>query len=142
MMALADDDVRFTLDRLVAFRSLAIGEIEVRVLGLAVSAAVLLDGEVDLTGWQRLFDAGCFHLDDEPPPVGFEADRPVHLVLRLRSRVAAAFGDADQLLESLLSDRASPLRHTEAWKAVEATQRFDVPGVEGGWTEIGLRTGA
>ena len=139
-MALADDDVRFTFEHPTTFRTLGTGEVEVRVLGLAVSATVHLDGEVDLAGWERLFDAGCFHLDDQPAPLGFEPDRPVHLVLRLRSRVAAAFDDADALLESFLSDDGSPLRHTEAWIAVEATQRFDVPDVDGGWTEIGLRT--
>lgn len=135
-----DEDVRFTFDHGLVLRTLGTGTVEVRASEVQVDREVRLRATVDVVGWERLYDAGCFHLDDEPAPVGFDADHPVAIELRLRSRVGAAFGDPESLLKSLLNDPMSPLRHTEAWYATEAIQRLAVPGEDGAWVEIGIRT--
>lgn len=136
----ADDDVRFDLDHEVAFRLLDGTSVPVRVTTVRVGHDVEVTGSVTLAVWERLFAAGAFHLDDEPPASGFETGRPVALRLRLRRPLAARLPDPDDLLRALVGDAPSAVQATEAWHALEAVQRLDVPGAPGEWVEIGLRT--
>jgi hypothetical protein len=138
-MALADDDVRFRFERELVFRTLRGEPLHLQARQLQVAAQVTLQADASLADWQRLLAAGCFQLDDVAQPPGLAPDRPVRLLLQLRSRVAADFDNADVLLAALLGEDDPQLRQTEAWTAIEATQRLQVPGVEGGWAEIGWR---
>ena len=139
-MALADEDIQFTLDYTASFATFGAGPIDVRILVVNVSDDVVLSGEVDLETWWRAYNAGAFHLDDEEEPAGWEPGYPVQLVLRLRDPLTRRFDDAEPLLEELVSDESSPLRHSEAWVALEATQEVPVPDMPDATASVGIRT--
>jgi hypothetical protein len=138
-MGLADDDVRYGFDRTLPLRLPSGETVPVRGQRLTVTAAVVLEAEVAYDDWTRLLASGACALEGVESPPGFDPGRPVHLVMLLQPDAAAPFNEADALAQSLLGDEASPLRASQAWVADEATQRFEVPGVDDGWTEIGWR---
>lgn len=137
---MTDDDVRFSFDHPITFRTPDGGEAELHATSMLLDDEVRLTATVALADWERLFAAGAFHLDGEPAPVGFEEGRTVRLELRLRAKFAALVEDPEALLHDLLTDDTYPLRQSEAWEATEAMQRLPIPGMDDAWTEIGIRT--
>lgn len=136
-----DETVRFAFEHPVAFTTLDDRTVEVDVTELvADGAAVVLTGTVPLSSWEELFEAGVFHLDDEPAPAGFEPELPVRLRLRLRRQVITRFAGPEELLHALIGGEDRALLSTEAWFALEAMQRLSVPGQAEGWVDIGIRT--
>lgn len=115
-------------------------------LALAVVRIDVDGGEVIVSGALTAADfasaarRGCFHLDDEEPAPGWSAALPVDIVLRLRPPLAQGFDAADALVAALLGAAPTPLRATEAWFALEATQSVSVPGEPDATTSFGLRT--
>lgn len=101
---------------------------------------VVVSGALSAAGFASAAQRGCFHLDGEEPAPGWSASVPVDIVLRLRPPLAQGFDDADALLAALLGAAPTPLRATEAWFALEATQSVAVPGEPDATTSFGLRT--
>lgn len=140
-----DETVRFTFEHPIAFTTLDADQVEVQATELVVDTEVVdpeveLVGTVPLAAWELLFATGAFHLDDEPAPAGFEPQLPVLLRLQLRPAFARRYASPEELLRELLGEEDGPLRGTEAWYALEATQRLAVPGQAEGWVDIGIRT--
>lgn len=145
MSSHSDEMVRFTFEHTIAFTTLEGDRVEIDATALVVDdegldTEVELVGSVSLQTWEWLFATGSFHLDEEPAPAGFEPHLPVLLRLRLRTAIASRYAEPEDLLRSLLGDEAQVLRATEAWYALEATQRLPVPGQAEGWVDIGIRT--
>lgn len=134
------DVVHATIDHSLPFRSLAAGDVVLRMIALHVADEVTAEVEASPETWRAIFATGAFHLDDEDEPRGFDDDRPVIIRLRLRLPVVALYDDADDLLANLVGDPASPPRHTEAWMATEVSQSTPVPDEPSATVEIGFRT--
>lgn len=105
-----------------------------------VDGEVLAFGSLSTTDFAAAAQRGCFHLDGEAPPDGWSQEVPVDLVLRLRRPVRQELGDAEAVLTALVGPSPTPLRATEAWFALEATQTVAVPGEPDATTSFGLRT--
>jgi hypothetical protein len=138
-MALADDDVHITLDHRTTFRTLG-DPVDIRLSVIDVHGEVDLRGELAYDDWQRIFSTGAFHLDDEDPPSGWEPGPEIKVVLRLRRPIAATFANADEFVEALFTKPEGPLRHSEAWLMLEATQEVPVPGQPDASAGVGIRT--
>lgn len=134
------DGAHYGLDHVVSFETLATGPVGVRISAIDIVESVTVTGEVDATTWETIRRGGCFHLDGQESPAGFEADQPVQLTLRLRAPVADRYRDPDEMLRELLSEPDSPLRHSEAWLATEVMQEVAVPGVPDASAQVGIRT--
>lgn len=139
-MALADDDVRATLDHTLSFRPLEGAPVDLRVLQIDAAATVELRAEIDTLTWARILAAGMFHTDTLQRPAGWEVERPVSLLLRLRDAVARVHDVADTLIEALAGSEDAASRQTEAWFLLEAYQTLPVPGEEDLTTSIGVRS--
>ena len=135
-----DETLHASLDHVLAFQTLGAGEVDLRVRTIEVGDDVVLEGELDLASWERVYRAGAFHLDGEQAPAELVGDRPVRIALRLREALARRWEDAQALLEELLTDAASPLRHSEAWLATAILQSQTVPDVPDAVLEVGVRT--
>lgn len=135
-----EDDVRFTLDYTVTFRSLMAGLIAVRVLVLDAGRHVDLRGQISAATAQRVLETGAFHVDEVDNPPGWDSDRPVDIVLRLRKPFLKYYADAETLYHEMFSNEESPLRHTEAWLLLEAMQKTEVPDQPGATVSFGIRT--
>lgn len=142
MQTSATDTARFDLEHPIVLRTLTGEPIDLVVTTLELTDRVALTGTLRVAAFERLFALGACHLDDEPAPAGFEPDLPVRLRLQLRRPVAARFPQPGALLQALLDDADGVLRQTEAWVALEAMQRQQVPGIDTGWVEVGIRTAA
>jgi hypothetical protein len=134
------DELRATIEHSLTFRSLAAGDVVLRMISVHVADEVTAEVEASPETWRAIFATGAFHLDGEDDPRGFDDDRPVIIRLRLRLPVVALYDDADDLLSNLVGDPASPPRHTEAWMATEVSQSSSVPGEPTAVVEIGFRT--
>jgi hypothetical protein len=141
-MALADDDVRYTFERELPLRLPTGAPVRLQAQQLTVAAEVELLATLALAEWQRLQAAGACGLQGCPAELGFEPGLRVRLRLRLQAAQAGRFDTADALLQALLGEPEGPLRDAACWQALEAVQRLDVPGVPGGWTEIGWQRAA
>ncbi len=139
---LSDDAEVFHLDHPVAItmEPLVGDAVMVTVSRLDVGARVILFGSTSADGFADAARRGCFHLDDEEPAAGWGDDTPVDLVLRLRSPIAALFSDGDAVFRTLFGEARTPLRATESWLALEATQSVPVPDMLDATAGFGLQT--
>lgn len=112
----------------------------VDVVRIDVGDSVIVVGSMAVETLEFALVRGCFHLDDEESPADWEASDPVNVTLKLRPPIAALFDDGDQLVASLFGEPPTPLRHTEAWLALELTQTVAVPGDDDATAEWGMQT--
>jgi len=124
----------------VGFGPLWGDDVHLEVQRIVVADQVWLVGSTSVSGFADAAARGAFHLDHESPYPGWEPTVAVDVTLLLRQPVATRFSSADQLVEELLSDATSALRRTEAWWALEATQKVDVPDAPDADSAFGLRT--
>lgn len=133
-------DVEFALDRVIPMETLMGETVSVHIHTVEISDDVVVTGEVDLPTWQRAYASGCFHLDEEEAPTGFEDGIRIQLTLRLRRPVTARYSSPEALLEEMVDETGSPLRHTEAWLATEVMQQVPLPDMPDASAQVGIRT--
>jgi hypothetical protein len=134
------ENTRVALDKTLIFQSLAIGCIDLRILILDISHRVELQSQISLDDSKKVFDSGTFHVDDADNPMGWDDMTPIDIIIRLREPIFKLYKDPEALLNDLVNNENSPLRHTEAWLLLEAMQKTEVPGMPGSFASFGVRT--